>query len=170
MVIYVSSRKLMQSMLPLKPVFAPLPPWRPLQRADMRSGFKFPHLPSVPWAPRGALCSSLPSAPCLVSFLRVQYLLSRNPQRHWLTTWARSVWDLYISCLITSSLFFVVFNYHWHLLLFCIGFRCTKWFPWYFQYPPGTTHGHYNSIDYISHAVLYIPKTILQLPICTFQL
>ena len=76
-----------------------------------------------------------------------------------------------------SSFYF--FNSSSHSILFCVSFRCTAWrsdnqmlhkvLPGYFQYPPGTIHGYYSVVDYIFHAVLYIPTTILSLRTCTSQ-
>ena len=45
----------------------------------------------------------------------------------------------------------------------------TKYPPQYFHYPLGTICSYYSIIGDIPYAVLYIPITILKLPICTSQ-
>lgn len=40
-----------------------------------------------------------------------------------------------------------------------------KYSPRYIQHPPGTTHSYYNTVNCVPYAVLYLPVTILQLPV-----
>ena len=76
---------------------------------------------------------------------------------------------LFFKCSLLVVLFCISITYKW-LVVYSMVVRQSytlQSVPWYSQRPPGPTHSHHNVTASIPCAVLCIPMTVLQPPVCT---